>query len=747
MNKVTPKTAYPMDEKDNPFDMDSSSFDADRYLEKLLKDCSLKQIMDTEAAVVKDTQTLHSDMQTLVYENYNKFISATDTIRKMKDDFKQMETDVNLLMTKMQSITTFSEQITGTLQGTRSQLCRLSEKHSLLKRLQFLSTLPAKLKSLIEEQNYAQAVQDYLHAQKVFAQYGRQPSFDGIQRDCDAIMAELKERLRQDFQRAGNTAQSLTEIGELLLQLDEKTSDLASEMLRCAAKRLHEQIVMLQDQTERDMLEFVDMGIDGFLNDLALVVTSYFDMFVAKHYEHERDDFQENALNELNLFLNENIDKYLTLVQDRVESDIGYGDTQVMLRALDRLHRRLQAMRNICRGLQVQRNTLDIIIAAAHQLCDAHGKSLRDHFADSLSAVRLSLVSAKSDLAAGVSLNDLISNLYVAMVEKIKGVLQDLMIFLRTDWSFNIKAEHKGALCVEGIRENLLIGFLRHISKVMCGFADASSSSPPNLLLVLSKTCLELEQQGVHILIALVDDLYEIESENSATLTHETEICAEMRETAQSLLDAYVRLQGTNISQMLRKSVETRDWLNCLEPRSVRAVMKRVVEELGSIETVVASLYESAGNAGFRTTASSDSSRKTYFSNFNASKPQYRSNWSNYTPSQLESSYVSNIHRLFSERVDIFTSVEFSKASIVMGIIKIGLKTLLECVRLRTFSKFGLQQIQVDAHYLQMNLWRFVSDENLVNFLLDEILGSAVHRCLESVLMEPNAVEIICERG
>lgn len=212
------------------------------------------------------------------------------------------------------------------------------------------------------------------------------------------------------------------------------------------------------------------------------------------------DDFQENALNELNIFLNQNIDNYLSLVQDRVESDIGYGDTQVMLRALDRLHRRLQAMRNICRGLQVQRNTLDIIIAAAHQLCDAHGKNLRDHFADSLSAVRLSLVSAKSDVATGVSLNDLISNLYVAMLEKIKGVLQDLLIFLRTDWSFNIKAEHKGALCVEGIRENLLIGFLRHISKMMCGFADTSSSCPPNLLLVLSKTCLELEQQGVHIL-------------------------------------------------------------------------------------------------------------------------------------------------------------------------------------------------------------------------------------------------------
>lgn len=39
--------------------------------------------MDHEAEIKRDTQTLHSDMQTLVYENYNKFISATDTIRKV----------------------------------------------------------------------------------------------------------------------------------------------------------------------------------------------------------------------------------------------------------------------------------------------------------------------------------------------------------------------------------------------------------------------------------------------------------------------------------------------------------------------------------------------------------------------------------------------------------------------------------------------------------------------------------------
>ena len=44
--------------------------------------------------------------------------------------------------------------------------------------------------------------------------------------------------------------------------------------------------------------------------------------------------------------------------------------------------------------------------------------------------------------------------------------------------------------------------------------------------------------------------------------------------------------------QMIRKSVETRDWMNTIEPRNVRAVMKRIVEDVTSIDTQVGQLYE-----------------------------------------------------------------------------------------------------------------------------------------------------------
>ncbi len=64
---------------------------------------------------------------------------------------------------------------------------------------------------------------------------------------------------------------------------------------------------------------------------------------------------------------------------------------------------------------------------------------------------------------------------------------------------------------------------------------------------------------------------------------------------------------------MIRKSVETRDWLSGVEPRSVRSVVKRVIEDVTLIDFQVGQLYEE----GVRVERSSDSSRT--FSSFNYS--------------------------------------------------------------------------------------------------------------------------------
>jgi hypothetical protein len=198
---------------------------------------------------------------------------------------------------------------------------------------------------------------------------------------------------------------------------------------------------------------------------------------------------------------------------------------------------------------------------------------------------------------------------------------------------------------------------------------------------------------------------------------------------AHALLAGYVAVQAADLSLMLRKSVEARDWLSTVEPRSVRAVMKRVVEDVTEVDGQVGQLWEE----GQRKVRSSDSSRT-----FGA---RSRSAISSYLSGPLDSSLASNIQKLLSEKVDYFAPVQQSKVSVLSAIIKLGLKTLLECVRLHTFGRYGLQQMQVDCHYLQLYLWRFVADEAVVHQLLEEVLSSALHRSLEQppvlmVLME-----------
>ncbi|KAM6075555.1 vacuolar protein sorting-associated protein 51 homolog [Chlamydotis macqueenii] len=303
-----------------------------------------------------------------------------------------------------------------------------------------------------------------------------------------------------------------------------------------------------------------------------------------------------------------------------------------------------------------------------------------------------------------------------------------------------------GEFCVEAVREGLVVAFVRWLCRTARGFADGPAergapAAPPALLLLLARLCLDYEATTVSYILTLTDEQFPPQDSGPA-VTPGPALCAEARGAAQRLLDHYVQVQGAAVAQMLRKSVETRDWLGTVEPRNVRAVMKRVVEDITAIDIQVGQLFEE----GVRRAQSSDSSRRA-FSVYSSSRAAGRYAPS-YTPSApMDTHLLSNIQKLFSERIDIFSPVEFNKVSVLTGIIKISLKTLLECVRLRTLGRFGLQQVQVDGHYLQLYLWRFAADERVVQGLLHEVAASAAHRCLDPVPMEHSVVELICERG
>ena len=64
----------------------------------------MPELLRRDDKMVQEIKSLDSDMQMLVYENYNKFIAATDTIRRMRENVAGMEQEMGRLQAHMDSI-------------------------------------------------------------------------------------------------------------------------------------------------------------------------------------------------------------------------------------------------------------------------------------------------------------------------------------------------------------------------------------------------------------------------------------------------------------------------------------------------------------------------------------------------------------------------------------------------------------------------------------------------------------------
>ena len=76
------------------YDLDSNEFDYCAYIKKIIKEENLYVLMDKEKEMLDQTRSLDSEMQTLVYDNYNKFIFATDTIKNVNTQVVSMSTPI-----------------------------------------------------------------------------------------------------------------------------------------------------------------------------------------------------------------------------------------------------------------------------------------------------------------------------------------------------------------------------------------------------------------------------------------------------------------------------------------------------------------------------------------------------------------------------------------------------------------------------------------------------------------------------
>ncbi|CRK41410.1 Vacuolar protein sorting-associated protein 51 like [Verticillium longisporum] len=65
-------------------ELDTADFDADAYVRRAVEGSSLAELLKLYTRVLGEVRALDAEKKALVYDNYSKLISATETIRKMR---------------------------------------------------------------------------------------------------------------------------------------------------------------------------------------------------------------------------------------------------------------------------------------------------------------------------------------------------------------------------------------------------------------------------------------------------------------------------------------------------------------------------------------------------------------------------------------------------------------------------------------------------------------------------------------
>ncbi|KAF2664903.1 hypothetical protein BT63DRAFT_78953 [Microthyrium microscopicum] len=168
--------------------LDREGFDAGAYVRQVLETERLEGLLSLENELVGEVRTLDGERKALVYDNYSKLISATDTIKKMRSNMDPLAPATSTLAPAIAHIAETAASLSSELDKGAVEGLTTGQKKQQRQRLliQRAVDCPTTLTSLIDEGHNDEAIEEWATVQKILDR-------------CQAVagIAELRERCQK----------------------------------------------------------------------------------------------------------------------------------------------------------------------------------------------------------------------------------------------------------------------------------------------------------------------------------------------------------------------------------------------------------------------------------------------------------------------------------------------------------------------------------------------------------------------
>ncbi|KAJ2776682.1 hypothetical protein H4R18_005546 [Coemansia javaensis] len=200
-------------------DLDGPGFEARRFLKKVLVEEDVAGLLRVDNRLVGEVREIDRDMKTMVYENYSKFISAAETIRRIQHDADVMDAEMGKLAERVQRISAKAQAVDAQLAGRREQLQRLGHEHRLLSSLQQLFELPDRLGRLIGGGQFVEAARAWARMQPLLEHYRQLGAFEAVEKDGKELMAGVEAAIWARWRHPATDVAQGAECASLLVLL------------------------------------------------------------------------------------------------------------------------------------------------------------------------------------------------------------------------------------------------------------------------------------------------------------------------------------------------------------------------------------------------------------------------------------------------------------------------------------------------------------------------------------------------
>ncbi|KAG0499902.1 hypothetical protein HPP92_004158 [Vanilla planifolia] len=558
--------------------INSSNFDPDVYMSLIVQRSNLDGLLQQHVEMAAEIKNLDTDLQMLVYENYNKFISATDTIKRMKSNIIGMEANMELLLEKIVSVQSKSDLVNMSLFEKRERIEKLHRTRNLLRKVQFIYDLPARLNKCIKVEAYADAVHFFTGAKPIFEAYG-DSSFQDCKRASEEAMEIVIQNLEAKLSSESEPIEARAEAVVLLKQLSFPVDNLKLKLLekfedyllKFNAESKEAELLEADELPEASILEY-SKTIHAYLiifPDSESRLIKLVQDFFTKHYGivHQHIKKRISAAK-------------LLLMLRNIWDDVNVMDEVLPVAALP-IHC-LEAASSICK---------DYIFAAFSHLLKEISEVTRIRLGtnDGTEEFPLQVVLERSKMTIFQGSLDLL----VEFRQLLSGDLEILekMRDLIKDWVqegfqcfYQKLGQHFLVLCRIGspfAKESSLAGSEQPIQteRVQAG-----------LVLVLAQLSVYIEQSVIPRVTEEIAASFSggsIRGYEHGPAFVPGEICRLFRSSGEKFLNLYINMRSQNASIILKKRFTTPNWIKHKEPREVNMFVDLILQELNAVLTEV----------------------------------------------------------------------------------------------------------------------------------------------------------------